>query len=163
MPVHKHRPDPNKSLVGFIVGNVAYAVPISAVKEIVKPLPLTDLPHAPPAVIGVADHRGEVVPVVDLRKRFDVPGVADARATKWILVDSGGRTVGLVVDEVTDVFGTGGAELRPPPVMGGGEDQRGLAGVTNYDGRLVFVLDLQKVETLTRTLPPANLLAQGAT
>ena len=116
----RHRPDPDKSLVGFLVGSVHYAVPISSVREIVNPLPVTTLPHAPSAVVGVADHRGEVVPVVDLRVRFGLPAAPDSRRSKWILVDIAGRTVGLSVDGVTEVFGTGGAELRPAPALGTG-------------------------------------------
>jgi purine-binding chemotaxis protein CheW len=152
----RHRADPRRSLVGFVVGDVAYAVPISSVKEIVNPLPLTELPHAPESVAGVADHRGEVVPVVSLRARFGL-GRADPSRGKWILVNVEGRTVGLIVDGVTDVFGTGGAALRPPPSLGGGDDARGLLGVTNHDGVLVFVLDVSRFESLTAPLAAAEL------
>src|SRR5690242_21599611 len=129
MPSDRQRPDPNRSLVGFRVGDVAYAVPINQAKEIVNPLPLTELPHAPSTIAGVADHRGEVVPVVDLQLRFDLPSLPDPRKAKWILVEVEGRTVGLVVDRVTDVFGTGGTDLKPAPMLGGGERQRGIVGV----------------------------------
>jgi purine-binding chemotaxis protein CheW len=149
MPTDRQRPDPNRSLVGFRVGDVAYAVPINQVKEIVNPLALTELPHAPETIAGVADHRGEVVPVIDLRLRFDLPSLADPRKAKWILVDVEGRTVGLVVDRVTDVFGTGGTDLKPAPMLGGGERQRGIAGVTLHDGLLTFVLDLSHYDALT--------------
>ena len=158
MPTDKQRPDPQKSLVGFMVGEVAYAVPISAVKEIVNPTPLTELPHAPPAVVGVADHRGEVVPIVDLRTRFGLAAQYDARRTKWILVDVEGRTVGLVVDSVTEVFGTGGQQLRPAPSLGGGDDQRGIAGVTTHEGQLTFELGIERFEALTTHLEQAGLL-----
>src|SRR5262249_3495750 len=110
---HRQRHDPSKNLVGFVVGDVQYAVPIARVREIANPLPTAALPHAPNAVIGVADYRGEVVPVVELRLRFDLPRVEPTRKTKWIVVDVAGRVVALVVDAVTEVFGTGGAELRP--------------------------------------------------
>lgn len=158
MPSDRQRPDPNRSLVGFRVGDVAYAVPINQVKEIVNPLPLTELPHAPPTIAGVADHRGEVVPVVDLRLRFDLPSLADPRKAKWILVEVESKTVGLVVDRVTDVFGTGGTDLKPPPKLGGGERQRGIAGVTLHDGALTFVLDLGSYDALTVSIDPAQLL-----
>ena len=162
MASDKQRPDPQKSLVGFVVGDVAYAVPISSVKEIVNPVQLTELPHTPRAVAGVADHRGEVVPIVDLRIRF---GLArqDPRKGKWILVDVEGKTVGLAVDRVTEVFGTGGAELRAPPNLGGGEDVRGILGVTTYDGVLTFVLDVSRFEVIQAALSHEHLLqAAGA-
>jgi purine-binding chemotaxis protein CheW len=65
-PKHRHRHDPSKSLVGFVVGDVHYAVPIARVREIANALEIVPLPHAPREVVGVADYRGEVVPVIDL-------------------------------------------------------------------------------------------------
>lgn len=159
MSAAKQRPDPQKSLVGFLVGDVAYAVPIGAVREIINPTPLTALPHAPAAVAGVADHRGEVVPIVDLRTRFGLARRSEPRREKWILVEVEGRTVGMVVDQVTDVFGTGGSDLRPPPKLGEGDDARGIAGVTNYEGLLVFVLDVERFRDLTLSLEQSLLLA----
>ena len=149
MARRKERPDPNKSLVGFIVGDVAYAVPIASVKEIVNPAPLTALPYLSTAVAGVADHRGDVIVVVDLRARFGLMPSTDQSRTKWVLLGVGGRTVGLIVDQVTDVFGTGNQQMRPAPSLGAGKDERGIAGVTTHSGRLTFVLDVYRLEALT--------------
>jgi purine-binding chemotaxis protein CheW len=157
----RSRHDPSKSLVGFLVGEVRYALPIARVKEIANPIPIVMLPHAPPAVVGVADYRGEVVPVVDLRARFGLAPVAPTRKTKWVVVDVAGRTVALVVDAVTEVFGTGGQELRPAPSLGGGDDARGISGVTSYGG-LVFVLDTHRLRELTEPLAAAGRIGPGA-
>jgi purine-binding chemotaxis protein CheW len=151
------RPDPQKSLVGFIVGDIAYAVPISSVREIVNPALLSELPHAPPAIAGVADHRGEIVPIIDLRVRFGLAKNADPRKGKWILIEVEGRGVGLSVDRVTEVFGKGGAELKPPPVLGAGDDVRGISGVTTHDGLLTFVLDVEQFDILTRPIAAGDL------
>jgi len=159
MPEKKERPDPNKSLVGFVVGKVRYAVSIGAVREIINPTEVTQLPHLPDAVAGVADHRGEVIPVLDLRRRFGLPPASDHSRTKWILVDVDGKTVGLVVDQVTDVFGTAGDSLRPAPALGAGDDTRGLEGVITHDGALTFVLDLDRFETVAASIPEEALLA----
>lgn len=154
----RHRADPQKSLVGFVVGDVHYAIGIGQVREIVNPLPITTLPHTPPEVSGVADHRGDVVPVIDLRTRFGLAPAAPSRSTKWILVETGARMVGLVVDAVTEVFGTGGDEIRPTPAMGGSRDLRGITGVTNHNGTLIFVLDTKRftevVDDIADVLPP---------
>jgi purine-binding chemotaxis protein CheW len=155
MEPHRHRHDPSKSLVGFLVGDVHYAVPIARVREIANPLRVVELPHAPLAVGGVAEYRGEVVPVVDLRVRFNLPAVEATRRTKWIIVDVAGRFAALVVDGVTEVFGTGGQELGPAPLLGGGDDMRGIAGVTNHGGDLVFVLDTMRLRDLTEPLSAA--------
>src|SRR5687768_13991953 len=118
MPRHRH--DPSKNLVGFLVGEVMYAVRIEMVREIVNPLEVVALPRAPKSVLGVADYRGVVVPVIDLRLRFALPPATLSRKTKWIVLDvvapantasSGpaslvaGRYAALVVDAVTEVFG----------------------------------------------------------
>ncbi len=157
MPRQRH--DPTKNLVGFLVGDVAYAVRIEAVREIVNPLDIVELPRAPVAVRGVASFREEVVPVIDLRIRFGLQNTGDDRKNKWIIVDvtprarsaahepapvqAAGRFVALVVDSVTEVFGTGGEEMRPAPALGAGDDLRGIEGVSSYGGGLVFVLDVR--------------------
>jgi|CZKU01.1.fsa_nt_gi purine-binding chemotaxis protein CheW len=158
----RHRHDPSKSLVGCIVGDVHYAVPIARVKEIANALEIVALPHAPPEIMGVADYRGEVVPVIDLRVRFGLPAVDRTRKSKWIVVDVVGRPAALVVDAVTDVFGTGGADLRPQPLLGGGDDLRGISGVTNYSGGLVFVLDTGCLRDLTEPLAAAGSIGPAA-
>ena len=161
MAVGKQRPDPRKSLVGFAVGEVRYAVPIGDVQEIITPSTLTELPHAPAAVAGVADHRGQVIPILDLRVRFGLSRVREHQRSKWILVRIDGKTMGLAVDRVTDVFGTGGIDVRPPPTLGGGEDQRGILGVTSHDGHLVFVLDVTRFQSLVVDLPVDARLGRG--
>lgn len=155
----KQRSDPAKSLVGFVVGDVCYAVAIGVVREIVNPGPLTELPHAPPAVIGVVDHRGEVVPIVNLRTRFGLPPAADPRRSKWILIEVEGRSVGLVVDRVTEVFGAAGTEIREAPSLGGGDQERGFAGVVMQDGCLTFVLEVARFHDITRSIADSQLLA----
>jgi purine-binding chemotaxis protein CheW len=158
----RQRHDPSKNLVGFVVGDVEYAVEIARVREIANPLPLVALPHAPGSVVGVADYRGEVVPVVDLRTRFGLTSVPATRRTKWIVVDVVGRAVALVVDGVTEVFGTGGAQLRPAPPLGGGEDLRGIAGVGNHGAALIFVLDVARLRELTEPLAAAGKIGPSA-
>jgi purine-binding chemotaxis protein CheW len=149
---HRHRHDPSKNLVGFLIGDISYAVPIAIVREIANPLEVVALPHAPPSVVGVAHYRGEIIPVLDVRVRFGMEAVAATRRTKWLIVLAVDRVVALVVDAVTDVFGTSGSELSPSPPLGGGEDLRGIAGVTTHDGRMVFVLDSTRFKDVAGTL-----------
>jgi len=165
----KNRHDPTKSLVGFVVADVAYAVPIARVKEIANPMPVVPVPHAPRQVIGVADYRGEIVPVVDLRVRFGLaagpdvpPGSGNSSKGKWVIVDVTGRRVALLVDAVTEVFGTGGMDLRPTPTFGGGEDARGFAGVVSYAGSLVFVIETSRLSDLVEPLAAAGRLGASS-
>ena len=167
----RYRHDPSKDLVGFLVGDVMYAVRIEVVREIVNPLSVVDVPRAPATVKGVADYRGEVVPVVDLRERFGLPPSQPSRRTKWIVLDvsprrappgpplgtiPGARYAALVVDSVTEVFGLAGGELRPAPPLGDRDDLRGIEGVTTLGARLVFVLDARAFGPVTQeALVPA--------
>jgi purine-binding chemotaxis protein CheW len=158
------RIDPQKSLVGFVVGDIRYAIDIGAVLQIVQPLELAPLPHLPEGIVGVADYRGDVVPVVDMRARFGLPPVPATRRTKWIIATVGEQAAALVVDGVTDVFGTRGAELRPAPGLGG-DDRRGILGVTSQDSQMTFVLDVERlrpmVESVTSGLRPSAAVSRG--
>jgi purine-binding chemotaxis protein CheW len=155
----RYRNDQAKNLVGFLVGEVRYAVDIHLVREIVNPLPLVPLPHAPAEIIGVSDHRGNVLPIVDLRVRFGLHGGDVTRRTKWIIVRVPGQAqaVALVVDAVTDVFGAAERDQRSVPELSRGRDQRGIITVYSYEGSLVFVVDPQIVAAAAKhleSLPP---------
>jgi purine-binding chemotaxis protein CheW len=152
MPQHRHRHDPSKTLVGFRVGDVRYAVAIADVREICNPLTLVSLPHAPSAVQGVTDYRGEVIPVIDLRTRFGLPKAEASRRIKWVVVQVDGHSLALVVDHMLGVFGSATAGLRPAPALGGGEDVRGIEGVTTHAEGMVFVVDLSSFRDLTQRL-----------
>ena len=157
----RYRSDQAKNLVSFLVGAVRYAVEIQLVREIVNPLPMVPLPHAPEEVIGVADHRGNVLPIVDLRVRFGLGHVAPTRRTKWIIVRvaQSEQVVALVVDAVTAVFGAGTAQQRDVPELGKGRDKRGISTVYSHEGTLVFVVDPGVVSSAAQeidmdTIPP---------
>lgn len=162
----RRRGDRTKNLVGFRIESVHYAVEIMRVREIIKPLEIVPIPHAPPAVLGVADHRGEVVPVLDVRMRFGLPAQPPTRRTKWIVVELGARLVGLVVDSVTEVFGAGDKDQRGVPEIGVGDAARGIAQVYSYDGRLVFVVDVDRIAAVAEVLDLSGVAARvgkGAT
>jgi purine-binding chemotaxis protein CheW len=152
--LQRHRPDPQKNLVGFVVGDVHYAIDIARVREIVNPMSLTALPHTPSEVAGVADHRGEVIPILDLRVRFGLEPSTPSRSTKWILVSGTDHAVGLIVDRMTEVFGTGGEDLRPTPAVGGNQDVRGIVGVVSHNGALTFVLDIGRFLAVAASIAP---------
>ncbi|MBN8615974.1 MAG: chemotaxis protein CheW [Deltaproteobacteria bacterium] len=152
----------DKNLVGFLVGDVQYAVDILRVREILRPLPILALPHAPPAIVGVADHRGEVVPVLEVRRRFGLEPATDARRAKWVLVMVGGRTVGLAVDAITGVLAASEVDHRPPPSLGLGDAARGIASVISHQSGLVFVLDVDRVAAPAQIVDVAPTMRGGA-
>lgn len=157
------RNDRTKSLVGFMVGDIHYAVSIGRVREIINPLPIVELPHPPPTVLGVAHHRGEVLPVVDLRQRFGLPPAAATRKSRFIIVTARQRSIALIVDAVTDVFGPGADAARHVPSLGAGEEARGITSSYIVGGQLVFVIDGDRVTDVVERMEPTRALPEGAT
>lgn len=146
-----------KNLVGFLVGDIQYAVDILRVREIIRPLPLVELPHAPAGIAGVADHRGEVVPVIEMRQRFALPAQTDERRAKWILITVGKRTIGLWVDSITGVLGATQADHRPLPELGEGHAARGITSVCAHSSGLVFVLDVDRIASVASAVSVPSL------
>jgi purine-binding chemotaxis protein CheW len=153
-----------KNLVGFEVAGVCYAIEIQRVREIVRPLPTLVLPHVPDAVIGVVDHRGDVVPIIDLRRRFAVTQQGRDKDVRFIIATRGTRLVGLVVDKVTEVFGAAGTASRDLPQIAAGEQARGIKAVYSHRDKLVFVLDVDRLTAIADeiALPEAGAPQQGA-
>lgn len=104
-------------LCTFRIAGEDYAVDIMRVREIINPLPVTPVPRAPAFIEGVIRLRSEVIPVVDVRKRFGLPTAAPTRKTKYLVVRIGGRRLALVVDEVTEVVRLARSEIRAAPTF----------------------------------------------
>lgn len=104
-------------LFTFRIGGEDYAVDIRRVREIIHPLPITPVPRAPAFVEGVVRLRGEVLPVVDVRKRFGLAGQPPGARTKFLVVQVAGRRLALVVDQVADVLRVPRSEIRPAPAF----------------------------------------------
>ena len=152
------RRDHRRDLVGFTVAELSYAISIDVVREIIRPLPIVDVPHAPPTIIGVADHREAVIPIIDLRKLFGREPAEPSRRTKWVIVSSSRtRSVGLVVDSVTDVFGVSKRATRSVPAWAEAQRQAGMGEVVSRQGELVFVLNPDAV--IRPALQAQSLLA----
>jgi purine-binding chemotaxis protein CheW len=137
------KPAASEQLVGFRLAAEEYAVGIAGVREIILPDRITRIPHAPDYIQGLINLRNTVVPVVDLRRRFGLPEHDATDDTRIVIVNIRGKTVGLVVDSVTEVFRAPRDEIStPPPALAGGAFLRGLL---NLGERLVILLDLDRV------------------
>jgi len=143
--------------VGFRVGDVRYSVDIQRVREIIRPLTTVALPQLPHSVVGVFHHRGDVVPVIDLRLRFGLVATSH-RGIRWVIVKRGRRHVGLVVDGVEEVFGAEAPNQRDVPKLGPGDQARGIRAVYAHAQGLVFEVDL---ELLTQAAEDLDVGAAG--
>jgi purine-binding chemotaxis protein CheW len=121
-------------LCTFRVGGEDYAIDIMRVREIISPLPVTPVPRAPTFLEGVFRLRGEVIPVLDVRKRFGLPAGASTRKTKYLIVNVAGRRLGLIVDEVCEVLRLRRGEIRPAPALVGHGGPRFFLGVCGGEG-----------------------------
>jgi purine-binding chemotaxis protein CheW len=106
---------PGVQLCTFRVSGEDFAIDIMRVREIIQPAPLTPVPEAPAHIAGVLRLRGEVVPVVDLRRRLGLPPAEPSPRARYVVVKVAGRLLGLMVDEVCEVVRLGRDELRPAP------------------------------------------------
>lgn len=121
--------DARVQLCSFRIGGEDYAVDLMRVREIIPPLPITPVPRAPASVEGVVRLRGEVVPVLDVRKRLGVPAVPPSRKTRFLVVNVARRRIALVVDEVCEVLRLPRRELRPAPPLADDGAPRFFLGV----------------------------------
>jgi purine-binding chemotaxis protein CheW len=130
-------------LACFRVGSVLYALEIMRIKEIIRPQKLTPIPKAPPFIEGVINLRGAVIPIVDLRKRFDIPTVTVDRKTRVIICALFGKILGLVVDEVAEVRRYSRQEIQPSPQFLQGKGAEYFHGICRREEDLVMVLNLE--------------------
>lgn len=126
----------------FDVANTHYAIKSSDVQHLEMLEHITPVPNAPAFVEGVVFSRGQVIPVVSLRKRFGLPAEAHTLRTRLIVVKVGGRDIGMIVDAARE-FRTIPAESIQPPHNALELSERFLSGIATIDNQLVLVLDLK--------------------
>jgi purine-binding chemotaxis protein CheW len=132
-------------IVGFRVGRETYGVPITALHEIVRVPEITAVPDAPDYLEGVINLRGKIVSVVDLRKRFGKRSTELDRRSRILVVEHGGRLVGMIVDSASEVLKIPESDVESAPAMmqEGGLDC--VTGLGKYQGRLIILLDIGKI------------------
>jgi purine-binding chemotaxis protein CheW len=147
-------------LVAFTIGTGEYALDIMRIKEIIKPVSVTPIPRAPYFMEGVIELRGAILPVVDVRKRFDLPSTPVVRSTRFIIaaIDVGGRrmVVGLIVDRVSEPLRITRDQIRPTPSLSQG-DTNYFTGVVQQRGRIFMILDLDAILSSQEKLTLAGL------
>jgi len=122
-----------------------YALDIMRIKEIIRPQKLTSVPKAPAFIDGMINLRGTVIPVIDLRKRFDLPAIPIDRKTRIVICAIFEKFVGLMVDEVTEVRRYLRHEVRPAPEFVKGKGAEFFMAVCQRDSDLVMLIDLEKL------------------
>lgn len=131
----------------FSLGDEHYALDIMSVKEIRGYEAVTRIANAPAFIKGVINLRGEIVPIVDLRIKFNVGEPRYDEFTIVIVIQIHDRLVGIVVDGVSDVVSLSEQERRPPPEFGVGFDSRFLVGLAKLQERMVILVNIEALVT----------------
>ena len=127
--------------LSFFLADEEYAVPITTLREIVRPLPITEVPRTAPYVLGVITLRGTVLPVLDLRVRLGLRVLEKTRAARILVIDTEEGPAGVWVERVSEVVRIGGEPLEPPPgALGSGGEY--LEGIIRREGRMLLVLNI---------------------
>jgi len=127
-------PDPVVELCAFRVGSEEYVLDIRRVREVVSPVEIRPVPRAPELIEGVVDLRGEIVPVVDVRKRLALPAGPRTRRTRFLVVRLGRRVVALLVDAVIEVVRIPRSAIRPAAGLAKPDAPRLFLGVCGGPG-----------------------------
>lgn len=137
--------DDDEQLVIFTLGKELYGVTIHSVESIIKLQAITQVPRTAAFILGVTNLRGTVVPVLDLRRRFNLASCEDTSNTRIVIINAEGGKVGIVVDEVTEVLKVPANSIQPPPAMSTTVESAFINGIARINDRLVILLDLEKV------------------
>ena len=145
----------------FTLGAEEYVVDIMRVREIVRPLPITPIRKGPKFIEGVVNLRGTVIPIVDLRRRFDLPA-EDHDGRRIIILAVEGRTIGLIVDGVTDVLRVRRGDIRPASGLLAGDRAPYFHGVYHTEGRTFVLLNVKTVVSTDEVIsvPTSGELSQ---
>ena len=129
----------------FVLGDENYALDIMTVKEIRGYEAVTKIANAPEFIKGVINLRGDIVPIVDLRIKFDVGEATYNEFTIVIMLNVGDRIVGIVVDEVSDVIKVDESEIKPPPEFGVAFDSSYLLGLAPIDDLMIILVNIESL------------------
>lgn len=132
-------------LVVFKLGREEYGVSILQVQEIKRMTDITRVPHTPDYITGVINLRGSVLPVVDLKKRLDLPAQTHTDHTRIIIVKIDEIVVGMVVDAVSEVLAIDQENIESPDAVVGGVAANFISGVGKLDNRLLILLNLEMI------------------
>jgi len=128
----------------FTLGHEEYGVEILRVQEIKGYSPVTPIPNTPAYVRGVMNLRGAIIPVMDLRMKFGMPEAEYTAFTVIIVVTVGAKTMGVIVDSVSDVLIIGKGDVQPTPDFGSTVDAGFIHGIARAGEKLVALLDLDR-------------------
>ena len=134
-----------RELISFRVGDQEYCVDIMAVREIRGWSPATTLPQSPGYMRGVINLRGAVLPIMDLASRLGMPVLEPTVRSVFIVVKAGDRTVGLLVDAVSDILSVNDDMVQPTPDVACDAVRSFVRGIISIEGRMISEISLDRI------------------
>jgi purine-binding chemotaxis protein CheW len=136
-----------REYLSFVLGDAQYCIDILKVQEIRTYEAPTRIANTPAFIKGVMNLRGNIVPIIDLRVKFGLPEQRYDTQTVVIVLNIAKRTVGVVVDGVSDVISVPASEIKPPPELGSTLDTQYLQGLATVNGQMLIIIDIERLMT----------------
>lgn len=149
--------DPMTQWVTFHLEEEKYGVPVDQVKEVLRYTEITPVPGAPEYVLGIINLRGNVVTILDTRRRFALPEREPDDDTRFVILEVADNTVGILVDSVSEVMRLRQSEIEHAPNVGNDESSKYIQGVASRESNLLILVDLDKLLSDSEWQDVANL------
>jgi purine-binding chemotaxis protein CheW len=157
-------PNPAKAAgkyLTFILGNGGYGIPIFKVREIIRLLDITPIPRMPEYVRGVINLRGKIVPVIDLRMKFNLPNITTTNRTciivTYVMMASATKLMGLIVDALEEVYMINAEDIEPAPDFGHGTSTGHIQNMAKAKGQVKALLNIDQIVQDDQVVLPANV------
>lgn len=131
--------------ITFLVDTEEYGVDALRVQEIIRYLTPVKVPNAPDPILGVINFRGEVIPVVDLRKTFGLSPLQIDQYTVIVIIEIESKIFGIVVDRILDMANIPLSKITESSVGNSQANHQYLIAMVKFEGRLILILDLNKI------------------
>ena len=131
-------------LVGFIIGEEEFSVPILSIQEIIKPIEWTRVPRTPGYVLGVFNLRGTVIPLIDLRLKFGLPSEKMTENSRFMVMKNETETAGFVIDRLTEAIRLKKHEIGPAPETAM-QEKTMIEGVGKQNDKILTILKVDKL------------------
>ena len=131
--------------VTYKLGEETYGINVMQVQEVLRYTEIAPVPGAPDYVLGIINLRGNVVTVIDTRSRFGLPSSDISDNSRIVIIESDDQVVGIMVDSVAEVVYLKASEIDSAPNVGTEESAKFIQGVSNRDGQLLILVDLNKL------------------
>lgn len=137
--------DPITQWVTFFLDNEKYGIKVMQVQEVLRMTEIAPVPGAPSFVLGIINLRGNVVTVIDSRKRFGLPDKEPDDSTRIVIIEAGEHVVGILVDSVAEVVDLRTSDIETAPNVGTDESSKYIQGVSSQSDELLILVDVDKL------------------